>query len=106
MLTRRLLLATGSASFLAATASAQGGSRLREWLAVLAERHRVPGASAALIRNGEIAERLAVGVDPQTLFQAASISKVVTGMVVLRLGEQGAIGLDAPVNTMLRRWRR
>ena len=105
MLTRRLLLATGSASFLAATASAQGGSRLREWLAVLAERHRVPGASAALIRNGEIAERLAVGVDPQTLFQAASISKVVTGMVVLRLGEQGAIGLDAPVNTMLRRWR-
>lgn len=104
MLARRLLLAGGSASLLAGSAAAQDGSRLRERLAALAERHRVPGASAALIRNGEIAELFAVGVDRQTLFQAASISKVVTSIVVLRLGEQGRVGLDAPVNTMLRGW--
>lgn len=105
MLTRRHLLAAGTAGMVAQRASAQDGARLRDALATLCQRHHVPGASAALIRNGEIAELLAVGVDRQALFQAASISKVVTGIVVLRLGEQGRIGLDAPVNTMLRDWQ-
>ncbi len=67
-------------------------------------RHRVPGASVALIRDGEIADTEAIGADPRTLFQAASISKVVTAVVVLRLVEQGRLGLDTPVNEMLRSW--
>ena len=49
-----------------------------------------------VIRGGEIAERIAIGADPQTLFQAASISKVVTGVTVMRLVEQGRLGLDTP----------
>ena len=67
-------------------------------------RHRVPGVSVALIRGGEISERVALGADLRTLFQAASISKVVTAVVVMRLVEQGRIGLDMPVNEMLRSW--
>ena len=47
---------------------------------------------------------MAIGADPQTLFEAASISKVVTGVTVLRLTEQGRLGLDTPVNEMLRSW--
>ena len=62
------------------------------------------GAELAVIRGGEIAERIAIGADPQTLFQAASISKVVTSVTVMRLVEQGRIGLDTPVNEMLRSW--
>ena len=75
-----------------------------ELLGPLLSRHRVPGASVALIRDGEIAELAAIGADPQTLFQAASISKVVTAVTVLRLVEQGRLGLDTPVNEMLRSW--
>jgi CubicO group peptidase (beta-lactamase class C family) len=57
-----------------------------------------------VIRDGEVAERIAIGANPQTLFQAASISKVVTGVAVLRLVEQNRVGLDTPVNEMLRSW--
>ncbi|HEX9329870.1 MAG TPA: serine hydrolase domain-containing protein, partial [Reyranella sp.] len=51
-----------------------------------------------------IAERVAVSAGERTLFQAASISKVVTGITVMRLVEQGRIGLDTSVNEMLRSW--
>ena len=77
MSSRRGLLTGGLASLLPFTVRAQSPSRARELLAPLLSRHRVPGASVALIRDGEIAELAAIGADPQTLFQAASISKVV-----------------------------
>jgi CubicO group peptidase (beta-lactamase class C family) len=109
MLTRRFLLAAGPTGLLAAGASAQTqsvqGRSLRELLAGLMQRHRVPGASVALLRDGALSDLIAIGADPRTLFQAASISKVVTGIAVLRLAERGALGLDAPVNTMLRSWQ-
>lgn len=67
--------------------------------------HHVPGASAALIGNGKIADHAVLGVGPRTLFQAASISKVVAGQVILHLADHGEIGLDRPVNDMLRSWQ-
>ena len=36
------------------------------------------------------------GVDDDTLFEAASVSKVVTALTVLRLVDTGIIDLDAP----------
>jgi CubicO group peptidase (beta-lactamase class C family) len=104
MSSRRALLTGGLASLLPFAIRAQSPSRARELLGPLLSRHRVPGASVALIRDGEITERAAIGADPQTLFQAASISKVVTAVTVLRLVEQGRLGLDTPVNEMLRSW--
>lgn len=104
MFSRRALLTCGLAGLLQPAARAQSVSRTRELLAPLLPRHRVPGASMALIRNGEIADVAAIGADPQTLFQAASISKIVTAVVVLRMAEQNRLGLDTPVNEMLRSW--
>ena len=40
-----------------------------------------------------------------TLFQAASISKLITAMAALRLVEEGVLDLDADVNEALRSWR-
>lgn len=105
MPSRRTLLTGAFASLLPAASRAQGALQVRELLAPLLVRHRVPGASVALIRDGEIAELAAIGADQQTLFEAASISKVVAATVVLRLVEQGRLDLDRPVNEMLRSWK-
>lgn len=77
-------------------------------------RYDVPGISVAVIRNGKIAWARGWGVrdlgscaavTPDTAFQAASISKVVTALVALRLVEQGKLGLDLDINQSLRSWQ-
>lgn len=109
MTTRRKLL-IGSLPLLSAglgcvsAGRAQSVPGLAALLQPLMTRERVPGASAALIRDGEIVERVAIGAGQGTLFQAASISKMVAGLVVLRLAERGEIGLDRPVNEQLHSW--
>lgn len=83
----------------------------------LAERMRqydVPGLSVAVIHDGKIAWARGWGVrdltscapvTPNTSFQAASISKVITAVMALRLVEQGKIGLDRNINEALRSWQ-
>lgn len=76
-------------------------------------RYVVPGASIAVIDGGEIVWAAGYGtlgagrgaVLPNSLFQAASISKAVAAVGVLALVEQGLIGLDDDVNSHLRSWR-
>jgi CubicO group peptidase (beta-lactamase class C family) len=78
----------------------------------MAELH-VPGASVALIRNGKLERAHGFGVTKiggpavtsETLFQAASISKPVTAMAVLRLVESGKLDLDRDVNEYLKTWK-
>jgi CubicO group peptidase (beta-lactamase class C family) len=73
----------------------------------------VPGVSIAAIRNGAIDWASAYGVSSlegtpvstATLFGAASISKPVTALGVLKLVEEGKIDLDANVNRYLKRWK-
>ena len=76
--------------------------------------YRVPGLSVAVVDNGQLVWAQAWGVaqigKPQpltvdTLMQAASISKALTGIGALKLVEQGKLTLDADVNTGLRTWR-
>jgi len=76
--------------------------------------HKVPGFSIALIDQGELAWAKGYGVleaggeeevTTETLFQAASISKLVTAMVACALVEGGTLDLDADVNTVLRSWQ-
>jgi CubicO group peptidase (beta-lactamase class C family) len=75
---------------------------------------RVPGVSIAVMHNGAVEWAKGYGlttfeggqpVDADTLFQAASISKPVTSMLVMRLVEDGALDLDADINTFLRSWK-
>jgi len=82
----------------------------------LAERMRaydVPAISVAVIHKGRIDWARSWGLrdlttcapaTPETAFQAASISKVVTAVIALRLVEQGKIGLDRNINEALRSW--
>lgn len=73
----------------------------------------VPGVSVAVIDGCEVVWSRAWGVKnaetrapvtPETLFQAASISKPVAAMGMLRLVEAGTLDLDAPVATYLSSW--
>jgi CubicO group peptidase (beta-lactamase class C family) len=76
--------------------------------------HKVPGVSIALIDWCELVWAKGYGVveagtkeavTPETIFQAASISKPVTAMVALHLVEAGLLDLDADVNDTLRSWK-
>lgn len=73
----------------------------------------VPGLSVAVILDGEIAWARGYGladvgsgreVTPDTLFQAASISKPVAAMAALHMIQEGAIGLEQDVNEKLTSW--
>jgi CubicO group peptidase (beta-lactamase class C family) len=73
----------------------------------------VPAVSIAAIRNGAIDWARAYGVSSvqgapvstETLFGAASISKPVTALGVLKLVEERKIDLDRNVNQYLKRWK-
>lgn len=73
----------------------------------------VPAVSLAAIRGGRIDWAQAYGVSSlggaqattKTLFGAASISKPVTAMGVLKLVEQHRVDLDGDVNQYLKRWK-
>ena len=72
----------------------------------------VPGASIAIIDGGELIATYGYGmaqadrpVSPQTRLQAASISKTVNALAVLKLAQAGRIGLDDPVNRHLTSWK-
>ena len=85
----------------------------RTSIAAWMEFHRVPGVSVAVIRDFEVAYVEVHGVKsrstreqvtPQTLFQAASLSKSVAAMGVMSLVQDGTLSLDANVNDYLTSW--
>ena len=78
------------------------------------KRYRVPGVSVAFFDHGQIAWTRAYGfsdvdskapVTPETLFQAASISKPISALAMLRLVQDGKLNLDEDVNAKLRTWK-
>ena len=75
---------------------------------------KIPGASVAIVSEGRIAwtetygVKEALGSDPvasETLFQCASIGKVITALGVLRLADKGKVDLNEDVNEQLKRWK-
>lgn len=73
-------------------------------LAHLARQHQVCGAAVAVIQQRELQSvTIASGCDPalqvrpDSVFQAASLSKPVFAYAVLKLVQQGHLALDAPV---------
>lgn len=91
------------------------GAPVSKWK--LAERmkyYKVPGVSLAVVNSGKIEWARGYGVveaggaravTPETLFQAASISKPVAAIAALRLIEQGRLALDEDVNGRLVSWK-
>jgi CubicO group peptidase (beta-lactamase class C family) len=76
--------------------------------------YRVPAVSLALIENGQISYSAAFGrksatnddgITPETLFQAASISKPVAAAGAMTLVQEGLLDLDEDVNQRLRTWQ-
>ena len=76
--------------------------------------YHVPGISVAFIDHGAIAWTRTYGyadvasktrVTPDTLFQAASISKPVAAMAAMRLVQDGKLKLDEDVNLKLATWK-
>ncbi|MFS0821821.1 serine hydrolase domain-containing protein [Bacillus sp. 1P02SD] len=73
----------------------------------LMEHYHVPGLSIALIEKGDygvLQIGTAKSVTEHSIFNACSISKLLTGMVVIKLTEQGLLDLDENVNIKLESW--
>ena len=95
---------------------AQPSGRVSDPAAVeaLMKQFSVPGVSIAIIKDFKIAATYAYGVadaesgakvTPDTMFQAASISKPVAAMVSLKAVQNGLFTLDQDVNTILKSWK-
>jgi len=83
---------------------------LNRRIPTLMQRYEVPGLAVALVREGEPVWSAAYGyadlehgmpMTADAVFRAESVSKAVTAWGVMRLVEQGSIGLDDPVQRYL-----
>jgi dipeptidyl aminopeptidase/acylaminoacyl peptidase/CubicO group peptidase (beta-lactamase class C family) len=77
------------------------------------ERHRVPGASIAILDRGDVTE-VAAGIlnvatgaraRPDSVFQIGSITKPYTATLVMRLVDEGLLDLDSPIVATLPEFR-
>jgi N-acyl-D-amino-acid deacylase len=89
----------------------EGLDELDELVLGVMNRHGIPGAGAALARNGKLLLAKGYGwsdittgtpTQPDTIFGLASLSKPFTAVAVLRLVEQGKLGLDDRVFDLLK----
>lgn len=80
-----------------------------------AANRRLGSAALALVQNGKIVAEHGVGLanaetqapvqTDRTLYLVGSVSKAVTAWGVMKLVEEGKLGLDEPVMPHLKRWR-
>ncbi len=80
---------------------------LERWLEERMAAAEVPGVAIAVVRGGEVVYARGLGmtsveegglpVTPRTLFPLASVTKPLTGTMIMRLVEQGVLELDTPV---------
>jgi len=76
--------------------------------------YKVPGVSIAVIENNKVEWAKACGVlnvesgmpvTTGSLFEAASTTKLLTGVIVLHFVERGQLDLDKDVNSYLKSWK-
>lgn len=108
------------ACFVLTAHPAQGVDRTEEFTASLDARvpellvrYGVPSAAVAIVHKGKIYTRswgvvdLKTGRSPSenTLYNVASISKLITTWAVIRLVQEGRVSLDAPISKYVSRWK-
>jgi len=80
-----------------------------EKLAILSKKHNVPGITYCIIENGQAKKAVAYGIKnihtqepikPDTMFEAASLTKTLFATLVLRLVDRGLLSLDEPVSLL------
>ena len=80
----------------------------------LLKQFNVPGVSIAVIKDFKVVATYTYGVadvetgapvTPETMFQAASISKPVAAMASLKAVQNGRFSLDQDINTILKTWK-
>lgn len=92
--------AGGCDPYVASDFAAAGGVA-RDSFAALVDREPAPGASVAVVVDGELAWSEALGLCRHTRFRLGSVSKVVTALALLRLNDAGLVDLDADVRTLV-----
>ena len=84
---------------------------LDDLIAEQMEEHHVPGATVAVVKDGELFFTKGYGyadlegqtpVGSRTVFSLGSLSKLVTWTAVMQLAEQGKVELNADINTYLK----
>lgn len=92
----------------------KGAEQVRWSIDERMKHYRVPGVSIAIVNEGKICWAKGYGiantdtqtaVQPDTLFQAGSISKPIAALAALKLVEEGRIDLDKDVNHYLKSWK-
>jgi D-alanyl-D-alanine carboxypeptidase len=86
--------------------AARADSIVHDWMKV----HHLPGVALAVVRDGRVVLERGYGtreegrqrvVEPDTPFQVASITKMLTALAVMRLVEAGRLALDDSVGRYL-----
>jgi D-alanyl-D-alanine carboxypeptidase len=84
--------------------------RTDTYVATQMKRRSIPGLALAVIRHGKVIKmrgyglanvELGVRVNPDTVFQLASLSKQFTAAAILALMEAGKVGLNDPISRYL-----
>lgn len=92
----------------------QPSPQLQKWIKSQMKQYNIPGASIAVIKNYKIEWAMGFGLKDKankdnvtinTLFQAASISKPVTALAVMKTVKEKNISLDQDINTILTSWK-
>lgn len=107
---KKLILTLTGCIMIAASLSAQIHTTLQTQLPVLMQRDHIPGLTAAYIHQGKVTWVHSFGeanvsthspVTDSTLFEAASLTKVVTAYAAMKMIATGKLNPDKPLNEYL-----
>jgi CubicO group peptidase (beta-lactamase class C family) len=108
------LVAAGAVQMAQSVSQDEGDPQLDAVVERALRQHNVPGASVAVVENGEVSWTRGYGLaDPaqglpvasETVFDAASIAKPVTAWGIMTLVEDGLLDLDAPIEQYVTTWQ-
>lgn len=111
LLSLLLVVSTLGALVASASAAAPDGvdsGRVDTFVGDYLDRHGLPGATVAVVNDGEVVHEAGYGTDSageslteHSRMRLASVSKSFTAFAVLRLVDEGKVKLDAPVTRYL-----